>query len=126
VDPGERRYPFPVGPGPVHVADPGPLIRAAAEDVLGGVPAGIVAARFHAALAGMVGELARLARAATGVDVVGLTGGVFQNALLLSAATAALRADGHTVLRHRLVPPNDGGLCLGQVLVAAVRSDGKG
>jgi len=120
VDPGGRRYPFPVGPGPVHVLDPGPLVRAAAQDVLAGVPAGVVAARFHAALAAAVGELAARACAASGVEVVGLTGGVFQNALLLSAATAALRADGRTVLRHRVVPPNDGGLSLGQAYVAGV------
>jgi len=132
VDPGERRYPFPVGAGPVHVADPAPLIRAVADDVLAGVPARVVAARFHAALAGLVRELARRAARASGIDVVGLTGGVFQNALLLSAASAALRADGRTVLRHRVVPPNDGGLCLGQVLVAAAvrgderRNDGEG
>jgi hydrogenase maturation protein HypF len=111
-----------VRPGTVAVADPRPLIRAVAEDVLAGVGAGVVAARFHAALARLVRELARRACRESGTDVVGLTGGVFQNALLLSAAGRALAADGRTVLRHRVVPPNDGGLCLGQVLVAAARA----
>jgi hydrogenase maturation protein HypF len=129
VDPGERRYPFPVRPGAVATADPRPLIRAVAEDVRAGVAAAVVAARFHAALAGLVRVLARRACRESGTDVVGLTGGVFQNALLLSAVSRGLAADGRTVLRHHVVPPNDGGLCLGQVLVAAARAlpaDGEG
>jgi hydrogenase maturation protein HypF len=120
--PGDRSYPFPVRHGPVSTADPGPLVRAVAEDVRAGVPAEVVAARFHQALAAVVCALARAACRQTGVPVVGLTGGVFQNALLLSAVTAALRDDGLTVLRHRVVPPNDGGLSLGQVFVAAAGS----
>jgi hydrogenase maturation protein HypF len=119
VDPGEGAYPFPVSAGSPRTADPRPLVRAVAADVRAGVPVAVVAARFHAALAGVVRELARAACRETGVSVVGLTGGVFQNALLLSAVTAALSDDGLTVLRHRLVPPNDGGLSLGQVVVAA-------
>jgi hydrogenase maturation protein HypF len=119
IDPGGRVYPFPVRPGSVRTADPGPLVRAIADDVLDGVPAAVIAARFHAALTHAVRELARAACRETGIDVVGLTGGVFQNALVLSALTAALRDDGLTVLRHRIVPPNDGGLSLGQVIVAA-------
>jgi hydrogenase maturation protein HypF len=122
VEPGERCYPFPVHPGTVATADPRPLIRAVTEDVRAGVPVGVVAARFHAALAGLVRVLARRACRESGTDVVGLTGGVFQNALLLSAASRGLAADGRTVLRHHLVPPNDGGLCLGQVLVASARA----
>ena len=56
---------------------------------------------------------------AHGLDTVALSGGVFGNALLLVGAAAALRSDGFTVLRHRRVPPNDGGLALGQLVVAA-------
>ncbi|SFL05493.1 carbamoyltransferase HypF [Geodermatophilus ruber] len=118
TDPGERRYAFPVRPGPVRTADPGPVVRAVADDVRAGVPPAVVAARFHAALADLVRRLAGDVCRDTGCDVVGLTGGVFQNAVLLSAAGRGLREDGLTVLRHRVVPPNDGGLALGQVLVA--------
>jgi hydrogenase maturation protein HypF len=122
--PGLRRYPFPVRPGAPSTADPGPLVRAVADDVRAGVPQGVVAARFHAALTDVLCRLARQACRDTGTDVVGLTGGVFQNALLLSAVSRRLRRDGLTVLRHRVVPPNDGGLALGQVLVAAMTSAG--
>jgi hydrogenase maturation protein HypF len=52
---------------------------------------------------------------------VALSGGVFQNALLLTEATGRLEGDGFRVYRHRLVPPNDGGLCLGQLAAAAWR-----
>jgi hydrogenase maturation protein HypF len=118
VAPGERRYPFPVRPGTPATADCGPLVRAVADDVRAGVAPEVVAARFHAALADVLVGLARRACRDTGTDVVGLTGGVFQNALLLSAVGRGLRDAGLTVLRHRVVPPNDGGLALGQVLVA--------
>ena len=52
---------------------------------------------------------------------VGLTGGVFQNARLVAEASTALAAAGHETLLHRIVPPNDGGLALGQVILARGR-----
>ncbi|MFC9955661.1 carbamoyltransferase HypF, partial [Streptomyces prasinus] len=58
-------------------------------------------------------------RGATGLRTVALTGGVFSNTLLSTACARALRTDGFTVLRHREVPPNDGGLALGQMVVGA-------
>ena len=57
-----------------------------------------------------------------GLHTVALSGGVFQNALLLSGASRALQAAGFTVLRHRIVPPNDGGIALGQLVVSAARA----
>lgn len=79
----------------------------------------MVAARFHRGVTGLVRLVCGRARERHGLDTVALTGGVFANTLLSSACAAALRADGFTVLRHRLVPPNDGGLALGQLMVAA-------
>ena len=78
--------------------------------------AGREAYAFHKALAGMVLAAARQAREETGRNAVALSGGVFQNTLLLRLCCRALERDGFTVLRHRLVPPNDGGLALGQAL----------
>ncbi|WP_399431747.1 carbamoyltransferase HypF [Streptomyces sp. WAC05374] len=100
-------------------ADPAPLLAAVVEDVRRGVPAPVVAARFHAAVARLVRTVCALAREAAGLETVALTGGVFSNALLSSACARGLRADGFTVLRHRNVPPNDGGIALGQLVVAA-------
>ena len=66
-------------------------------------------------------ELARRARRDTGLETVALGGGVFQNALLLGGVCRALRQEDFTVLRPHTLRPNDGGLALGQVLVAATQ-----
>ena len=70
-------------------------------------------------MATLVVDLASTCRTATGIGTVALSGGVFANALLLSMTRKRLRDNGFTVLCHRHVPPNDGGLALGQVLVAS-------
>jgi hydrogenase maturation protein HypF len=103
------------------VADPSALVRAVVADVRAGAPAAVVGRRFHTTLAGLARDVARRAREALGLRTVALTGGVFQNALLLSQSRAALHDDGFAVLCHRQVPPNDGGLALGQVLVGSTR-----
>lgn len=99
--------------------DATPVIRAVANDVRTGVPSSLIGARFHSAVVDLVATVARRARAETGLSTVALSGGVFQNALLLTGACRVLRRDGFTVLRHRVVPPNDGGLALGQLIIAA-------
>jgi hydrogenase maturation protein HypF len=78
-----------------------------------------LAAAFHLGVADLVGEVARSAREVHGISTVGLTGGVFQNALLVTITRRLLEADGFGVLTHQLVPPNDGGLALGQLVIAA-------
>jgi hydrogenase maturation protein HypF len=103
------------------VADPTPLVRAVVADARSGVSPGVIGRRFHGAVVGLVRAAADRAREGFGVETVALTGGVFQNALLLSGARRTLRADGFTVLCHRRVPPNDGGLALGQVMVGSSR-----
>ncbi|MBF9068803.1 carbamoyltransferase HypF [Streptacidiphilus fuscans] len=106
------------GDAPLRL-DPGPVLAAVAADVLAGAPAGLVAARFHTGLADAVRHVCATLRERTGVATVALSGGVFANALLAAGCARGLRDDGFTVLRHRLVPPNDGGLALGQLAVAA-------
>jgi hydrogenase maturation protein HypF len=103
----------------VLVLDPAPWIARAAADHAAGVPAGVAARAFHAALARSVLEAAERVRGSTSVSIVGLTGGVFANALLTEDCVKMLEPAGFTVLIHRKVPPNDGGLALGQVAVAA-------
>ncbi|MFC9926177.1 carbamoyltransferase HypF [Streptomyces sp. NPDC127190] len=111
-------YPFGFTGGGELVYSPAPMLEALLADQRRGTPAPVLAARFHRGVAGAVAEICRRARAATGLTTVALTGGVFANALLEEECAALLAADGLTVLLHRDVPPNDGGLALGQLIVA--------
>ncbi len=101
------------------IADPAPVIRQAADDVLAGQPAMIIAARFHAAVADLVLAQAERLRVRTGIGVVALSGGVFLNVLLTRWCAERLRASGFRVLQHRRVPPSDAGIALGQLVVGA-------
>ncbi|WP_405727728.1 carbamoyltransferase HypF [Streptomyces sp. NBC_01537] len=103
------------------IADPAPVLAAVVADLRAGVPVSTVSARFHAAVADLVRRVCADARERHGLETVALTGGVFANAVLSAACARGLRQDGFTVLRHRLVPPNDGGLALGQLVIAARR-----
>lgn len=107
------------GAGGALVADPAPLLRHLVDGLRAGEPVAVLAGAFHHACAELVRTLADRARSATGLDTVALSGGVFQNPTLLAAATQALRADGFSVLTHRRLPPNDGGMALGQLLVGS-------
>jgi hydrogenase maturation protein HypF len=89
------------------------------RDVSRDVEAGTIAARVHAACVEAMVAVARR----VGVETVALSGGCFQNRILVEGATRRLREEGFRVLLNRHVPPNDGGIALGQVLVAAARSE---
>lgn len=114
---GLHEAPGPDG-GPV-TADPAPVLAAVVADVRAGTDPALIAARFHTGVAALVATLCALARERHGLDTVALTGGVFANTLLSSACARRLGSAGFTVLRHGRVPPNDGGLALGQLMVAA-------
>jgi hydrogenase maturation protein HypF len=104
---------------PVFVIDTRPLIRAVAQDADAGMAPSQIARRFQTTLTEMICAICEKIRSVSGVDVVVLSGGVFMNVLLSSEATDLLTREQFRVYRHRLVPPNDGGLSLGQVAVAA-------
>jgi len=103
------------------IIDPAPVIRSVVADVQGGTAASIIAGRFHRAVALMLRDVCLIMRDRYGVRDVALSGGVFQNIVLLRLADDLLRDAGFTVLTHHLVPPNDGGVALGQAWVALHR-----
>lgn len=98
------------------------LVRAVVGDLRCGTPREIVAARFHNALARVTVDVCAALRAASGIALVALSGGVFQNLLLLERTVRGLEERGFRVLTHSRVPPNDGGISFGQVVVAGART----
>jgi hydrogenase maturation protein HypF len=101
------------------VIDVGPLVSAIVTATRRAAPAAEVARRFHNTLAAMIRVVCRDIRQDDGPPAVVLSGGVFANAILTAQVSAELARDGFRVYRQRKVPPNDGGLCLGQLAVAA-------
>ncbi len=99
----------------------GPVLAAILADLRAGWPRDAIAAGFHRSVARAVAVTAERLGRETGISRVALTGGVFQNMLLTQLARAELEARGLAVLSHHLVPPNDGGLALGQAAVAGYR-----
>mgnify|MGYP003610085110 CR=1 FL=1 len=96
----------------------GSLVSQLTTDFLAGGTTAELAYRFHTCLAGQILSGCQQAAADTGVYTVALSGGVFQNQLLLKLCTKALLNNGFQVLLHSLIPPNDGGIALGQALAA--------
>ena len=99
--------------------DAAPVIAAIVRDVKVGVDTAVIAAKFHNAVADLIVRLSVQMRAQHGLNTVALSGGVFQNVVVLETAVTQLQQHGFSVLTHHLVPPNDGGLALGQVMVGA-------
>ena len=105
-------------PGGSITLDWRPVVRGVVADVVAGLPAAAIARGFHRAIAALVVDACLLLRRRGAGGAVGLTGGVFHNALLTEHATTLLCNEGFDVLLHRAVPANDGGLALGQVAIA--------
>lgn len=113
-----RTYPFALNDGVVRL---GSLFAAVIDELRRGTPRADIARAFHDTMAEIVLRMAAEARAETGINHVALSGGCFQNRILSGAAIDRLRREGFMVLVHHRVPANDGGLALGQALVAAVQ-----
>jgi hydrogenase maturation protein HypF len=107
--------------GSTLVIDTRPLIREVAHDAESLTEQRVIARRFHSTVVELIAATCTRLRTESGLNTVVLSGGVFLNALLTREVCARLGQDGFRVYRHRLVPPNDGGLSLGQVAVAAAR-----
>jgi len=103
------------------VIDSAALIREVSLDILRGSPPERVAARFHNSVARMVVNTLQTLGRNRGIDAVGLTGGCFQNKMLAEKTASLLEENGFRVLMHQAVPPNDGGIALGQAVAARVR-----
>jgi hydrogenase maturation protein HypF len=112
-------YPFGfVGEQPFRI-DMQPTIRAIVADIQAGAAPALIAGRFHAAVAAALCAACQRVRAATGLCDVALSGGVWQNRVLLERLTVLLASDNFVVYTNQRVPPNDGGISLGQIAVAA-------
>ena len=121
---GAYEFPAPDAGGAVDCA---PVIRSVVADMLAGTPPSIISTRFHRALVSHICLGARRWACDTNAEeggAVALSGGVFQNLLLAGLCTEALVREGFTVLQHRLVPTNDGGLALGQAVIARASTGG--
>ncbi|MCE1226078.1 MAG: carbamoyltransferase HypF [Geobacteraceae bacterium] len=114
--------PYHLQPGRPFQLDLAPLLLGLVQRLQAGESVASLAWAFHASLATAVLEGCELIRNETGFDRVALSGGVFQNRLLTELVYTFLAKSHFSVFIHRLVPPNDGGICLGQAAIAARRS----
>ena len=122
VEPGiMQSYPFELSADSPFQIDLRPMLRQLTADLIAGVSPARVAAKFHNTVSRFLVASARRAREGTGLNVVALSGGCFANRVLTAGVRDGLAEAGFEVLSHRLVPCNDGGVALGQAVVAAGR-----
>jgi hydrogenase maturation protein HypF len=115
-------YPFGLSEaGDLLQIDSRPLFRAIVDDLLRGATAGEISRRFHDGLVEALAGIARILRKRTSLNTVCLSGGTFQNASLANGLEHQLQSEGFEVYTHSQVPPGDGGISLGQAVVAAHR-----
>jgi len=100
-----------------------PIIKGIVADVHNGVHPSVIGGKFHGTLIRLFTELCKIIRKDTDIERVALSGGVFQNSILLSGMVKLLEKNGFKAYTHRLVPSNDGGISLGQAVIAAGAAD---
>jgi len=103
------------------IVDPVEMVQGIVQDLISGCPRSFISGKFHRTMARLVVETCRRIRLESGLDRVVLSGGVFQNTLLLEWVLHGLKQAGFEVYTHHLVPTNDGGISLGQAVIAHMR-----
>ncbi len=103
------------------IIDPAPVLRGVVSDLRRGVDVAVISARFHNTIAEIIVGVSQAARERTGINRVALSGGVFQNIYLLGRTLDRLESQGFEALIHHQVPTNDGGIALGQAVIANAR-----
>jgi hydrogenase maturation protein HypF len=123
ADPEDKEeYPFEIQEKErPRVVDPTRMVQGLVHDLIRGRAPSRISGKFHRTVARLVVEMCRRIRSDTGLDRVVLSGGVFQNILLLTLVFDGLREAGFKVYTHHLVPTNDGGISLGQAVIAQMR-----
>ncbi len=119
LDPDEHgEYPFEIRDGVIY---PTECIQSIVADIHKGISLPVISARFHNGVAELTRNVCKEIRNQTGINEIALSGGIWQNMALLSESLRRLERDGYIIYRHHQVPTNDGGLSLGQALVAAAQ-----
>jgi len=108
------------------VIDPAPLLRGVVSDMMRGVDTRVISAKFHNTIAAVIAAVSEAARQRAEVNKVALSGGVFQNVYLLERTLGELERRGFETLTHHQAPANDGGIALGQAVIASARVTRKG
>ena len=116
---GDKSYPYSIiehdGVSIVQLRE---LTSAIVKDLYQSAPKATISTKFHNTIAQMVVEMCKLMAEKTGINQIALSGGVFQNRLLLRKVVPLLESAGFSVLTHKQVPCNDGGISLGQAVIA--------
>ncbi len=114
----EESYPFDIDSSEPALIDMRAMVRSIVLDIQQQQLTGVIAAKFHNTVAAIIGEVCRRIRATDHLNRVCLSGGAFQNRYLLARAVRLLRTAGFELFLHSRVPPNDGGIALGQAVIA--------
>jgi hydrogenase maturation protein HypF len=116
-------YPFHIyKDGKPMVVDPAEMVRGIVHDLIDGAPTSEISGKFHQTISSIVVGTCEAIRSGEKLNRVVLSGGVFQNIFLLSLVTQGLKRSGFDVYTHHRVPTNDGGISLGQAVIAHMRS----